>query len=727
MNLEHLNKEQQEAVLKTDGVQLLLLAGAGSGKTRVITHRIAHLIENGVKPWKILAVTFTNKAAKEMKERVEDLIQTDGSFPMISTFHSLCTRVLRTHIESLGGFDRNFTIYDSTDSEKVLKEVIRDLNLSEKMYPYKTVQGKISNLKDRLIHPEEYEKNTETEFRERKIAGIYAEYQKRLTQNNALDFDDLLFKTIQLFKENKEILATYQNRYEYIMIDEYQDTNHAQYILVKMLAEVYKNICVVGDDDQSIYGWRGADITNILDFEKDYENAITIKLEQNYRSTATILNAANEVIKNNITRKSKILRTDKEPGDKITFVRNDTDYDEARQITSIIEDKNDYKNTAILYRQNSLSRIIEESLVRQNIPYKIFGGLRFYDRKEIKDILAYLKVLYNNQDQISLRRIINLPRRGIGAATIDKAVKYSIEQEAQLYNVLENIENLAHLIDIKPKKLKDFYEMMEDFKKFANENSVSELITHIINVIDYKKELGEDENEINSRQDNINELISKAVEWQEAAEDSSLSSFLQEVALVSDFDSSQSDDYVSLMTLHTAKGLEFNTVFIIGFDEGIFPSYKSTSLESTMEEERRLCYVGITRAKEKLYLSAATSRMKNGKTEFFKPSRFLDEINKELLEFMGKIPETKGVSQFASGKQFSQDPIREIGKSYKKAIPAPRNKTLDYETGNKVLHTKHGEGIITAINPAGADYELTIEFESGAKKFMAGLAKLTKL
>ncbi|MCL1925212.1 MAG: UvrD-helicase domain-containing protein [Defluviitaleaceae bacterium] len=727
MNLDHLNDEQREAVLQTDGVQLLLLAGAGSGKTGVITHRIAHLIEKGVAPWKILAVTFTNKAAKEMKERVETLIGTGGKKPTISTFHSLCSRILRAHISNLEGFDSNFAIYDTSDAEKVIKEVIRDLNLSEKMYPYRTVQSKISNLKDSLIYPEDYEKNTETEFREKKIASIYAEYQKRLTLNNALDFDDLLFKTIEIFQKNKEILANYQNLYEYIMIDEYQDTNHSQYILVKMLAEVHKNICVVGDDDQSIYGWRGADITNILDFEKDYENAITIKLEQNYRSTANILNAANEVIKNNLTRKSKILRTDKGDGEKITFIKNDEDYGEARQIADIILNKNDYKNTAILYRQNSLSRIMEESLVRQNIPYKIFGGARFYDRKEIKDILAYLKVLYNNQDQISLRRIINVPRRGIGNSTIEKVVKYSVEQEAQLYNTLENIENLSPLIDIKPKKLKEFYEMMEEFKKFANANTVSNLITHILEKIDYKKELGEDKDEVNNRMDNIKELVSKAVEWQETAEDTSLSAFLQEVALISDFDTSNDDKYVSLMTLHTAKGLEFNTVFIIGFDEGVFPSYRSISSEAAMEEERRLCYVGITRAKEKLYLSSANSRIKNGKAEYFQPSRFLKEINKDLIEFMGKIPETKGVSQFAGGKQFTGDPSREIGKSYKNPIPAPKNKTLGYNTGEKVNHSKYGDGIIIAINPAGADFELTIEFKNNQKKFMAGLVKLKKI
>ena len=728
MNLDHLNEAQREAVTTIKDARLLLLAGAGSGKTRVITHRIAYLIENGVKPWKILAVTFTNKAAREMKERVMDLIKFEDQIPMISTFHSFCVRVLRAHISKLDGFGNDFTIYDASDSEKLVKEVTQNLGFSEKMYPSKAVSSKISELKNSLITESQYEKMSESEFREKKISEIYRAYQKALKESNALDFDDIIFKTVQIFKEHEEVLEIYQNRYEYIMIDEYQDTNHAQYVLVKMLASLHKNICVVGDDDQSIYGWRGADITNILEFEKDYENVKVIKLEQNYRSTSNILSAANSVIKNNFSRKSKVLKTDKEEGEKITFIKSDTEYDEARHIVSVIETEGNYKETAILYRQNSLSRIIEENLVRQNIPYKIFGGLRFYDRKEIKDILAYLKILYNSLDQISIRRVLNVPRRGIGPTTIDRIAKYSASRDTSLYEVLENIENLAEVIEIKPKKLKLFYDMIEDFKKYSLENKVSDLIKHIITEINYQKELGEDEKERESRMDNLNELIKKAQEWEEVAEDKTLSSFLQEVALVSDFDISSDDEYISLMTMHTAKGLEYETVFIIGFDETIFPSYMSISSgsEVAMEEERRLCYVGITRAKKKLYLSSAYSRVKNGKTEYLTPSRFLKEIDENLIDYVGKRPEVKGVSQFAGGKQFSEEVSENVVNSYKK-IPSPKNKQLNYEVGEKVSHTKHGDGVIVKINPAGADYELTISFEKSERKFMAGLAKLTKL
>ena len=741
--LAGLNDPQREAVLATQG-PLLILSGAGSGKTKVITHRIAYIISQGIPDYNILAITFTNKAAREMKERLYKIIGENNAW--LSTFHSLCARILRSNIDILG-YDKSFTIYDSSDSQRLLKDCIKELNLSDKLYPAKSMQSIISNLKDDLYKPDDYEKEANT-IKEQNQAKIYALYQKKLKQNNALDFDDIIVKTIDIFETDPNILERYQHRFQYIMVDEYQDTNTAQYNLVNMLSRGSGNLCVVGDDDQSIYGWRGANIQNILDFEKDFPNTNVIKLEQNYRSLGNILEAANCVIQNNFKRKSKSLWTAKEPGEKIQYVQNSDDRNEANFVaTTIIKNHKDkYGNVAILYRKNALSRVIEEHFVKHNIPYRIFGGVRFYDRKEIKDIMSYLFVAYNPRDSVAMKRIINTPKRGIGPATIEKVESFAEESGLSFYEALKNADEIG----IKTAKLSGFISLIEKLRLW--QGSVSELIDYIISETNYKESLEDDPVERANRIENLHELISKAVDFEKNSEslneEPSLSRFLEEVALVTDIDNLSEDaQYVSLMTVHSSKGLEFDTVFVVGFEETIFPSIRDFSDSKELEEERRLCYVAITRAIKNLYITSSNSRLTNGRINYASPSRFLKEIPLELIERsdkkltgfgMGEETnsygrptneqlEKRNISRFADVSKFNDTMKKPAGQLYKSNIPAPKNVTLNFVVGDTVHQQKYGNGIVKEISPAGADYEVKIEFDGKIKTFMANFSKITKL
>ena len=620
-----LNEQQQEAVFCTEG-PLLLLAGAGSGKTRVLTHRIAYLMDQGVNPYHIMAITFTNKAAKEMRERVDDLVGFGAEHIWVSTFHSTCVRILRRHIDKLG-YGNSFTIYDADDQKSLIKQICKQYKIDTKMMPERKIINEISSAKDEFMTPSEYETRHQYDFKKKKIAQIYKEYQKQLKANNALDFDDLIFKTVELFQFHPEVLDYYQERFRYIMVDEYQDTNTIQFQLVSMLARKYQNLCVVGDDDQSIYKFRGANVKNILNFENVFPEAVTIKLEQNYRSTKNILNAANEVIKHNKGRKTKKLWTENEEGDLIEFHQYGTEYEEARKIIHEIEDLSkegyDYKNMAILYRTNAQSRVFEESFMIKNIPYRIVGGTNFYQRKEVKDILSYLKVVDNGLDDLAVRRIINVPRRGIGAATIEKINVYAVEHNVSFLDACFSSDSIDTLGNAK-KKINGFADLIREFRRKMQEGSLEELFKYITDETGYIANLkAEETEEAEGRIENINELLNKVVTYEQEAEEASLSELLEEIALVADIDNlEESDNRVVLMTLHSAKGLEFPYVFICGMEDGIFPSYMTVMSEDDddMEEERRLCYVGITRAKKKLYLSAAKRRMMQGRTQFNKVS-----------------------------------------------------------------------------------------------------------
>lgn len=724
-----LNPMQKKAVLTTEG-PLLLLAGAGSGKTRVLTHRIAYLIENGVRPFNILAITFTNKAAKEMKERVAAITE-KGDEVWVSTFHSTCVRILRREIDKIG-YNNHFSIYDADDSERLVKNILKEMNVSEQYYKPKAVAAIIGEQKDNLITPEQYMASVENDFRLKKVAEIYQIYQNRLYDNNALDFDDLIFKTVELFKKRSDILEKYQDRFRYIMVDEYQDTNTSQYQLIRLLAQKYRNLCVVGDDDQSIYGWRGANINNILDFEKDFDNTTVIKLEQNYRSTDTILDAANYVIKNNFTRKPKTLWTNQKGGEKITHFTAESDYAEARYIAKIISDGaingKEYKDYAVLYRNNALSRIIEEALIKDGIPYRLFGGIRFYDRKEIKDVMGYLKVIYNPDDDIAIRRIINVPKRGIGDTTIGKIAEYAAQNGMSFYMALLGCENIESISSRAKKSLKKFAVLLNDLRVDSEVMSVSEILEKIIEDTGYISDLeAEKTDEANGRIENIQELISKATEFEESnPEDSSLSAFLEEVALVADIDNfTENDDTVVLMTLHSSKGLEFDTVFIAGFEENVFPGFRACqdNTMKEMEEERRLCYVGITRAKNHLYLTSAKSRLQFGQRRYNLVSRFLKEIPKEFID-----SKTENVSVRNNTEDKYKIPKFKTQRIGAFKMPEPKNVSLDFEIGDKVKHFKFGIGTVTDMRSAGPDYEVTVDFDNlGVKKLMAKLAKLKKI
>lgn len=735
-----LNKQQKEAVFHTRG-PLLLLAGAGSGKTRVLVHRIAYLIEEEqVNPWNIMAITFTNKAAGEMRERVDDMIGFGAENIWVSTFHSTCVRILRRHIDLLG-YENSFTIYDTDDQKTLIKEVCKYLQIDTKMFPERSLMSAISKAKDEFLSPSEYEAEHRGDFHKTKVASVYKEYQKRLKANNALDFDDLLFKTVELFQFHPEILEKYQERFRYIMVDEYQDTNHVQFLFVSMLAGKYRNLCVVGDDDQSIYKFRGANIYNILNFEKKYEDATVIKLEQNYRSTQNILNAANGVIRHNIGRKDKTLWTDNEAGELVSFCQYDSEYEEAEQIVNKIEQLTKdgtahLQDIAILNRTNAQSRVFEEKFLLKNIPYKIVGGVNFYQRKEIKDLISYLKVVNNGQDDLAVRRIINVPKRGIGLTTVERIQEYAIGRGISFLDSAYEVENIAGMSRAIG-KIRDFTNLIDDFREQANRMSVSELFSYIIEQTGYVDELAaEKTEEAEGRIENIDELLNKIVSYEESAEEPTLNELLEEIALVADIDNLENDtEAVVIMTLHSAKGLEFPYVFMGGMEDGMFPSYMTIVADDQdeLEEERRLCYVGITRAKKQLFLSAARKRMIRGQTQFNKVSRFINEIPRELLEI------TNGMSRFQRGglSSLAEDQMKKAFKSrmpvmggnpYKKQEVSAPKVSLDYGVGDTVKHLKFGVGVVTEIRSGGKDYEVTVDFEKvGVKKMFASFAKLKKI
>lgn len=738
-----LNEQQKEAVLHTEG-PLLILAGAGSGKTRVLTHRIAYLIEEmGVNPWNILAITFTNKAAGEMRERVDRLVGYGSESIWVSTFHSMCVRILRRHI-SLLGYDTNFTIYDTDDQKTLMKDVCKLLQVDTKIYKERALLSAISHAKDELITPEEFRIQAEGDYSRRKIAEVYEEYEKQLKANNALDFDDLLVKTVQLFQTQKDVLEYYQERFRYIMVDEYQDTNTVQFELIHLLALKYRNLCVVGDDDQSIYKFRGANIKNILNFEQVFEDAKVIKLEQNYRSTGNILNAANAVIRNNRGRKDKTLWTDNGEGDKIQFRQFDTAFDEAEYIVGDIREhveKGDatYHDHAILYRTNAQSRMFEEKFVTANIPYKIVGGINFYARREIKDLLAYLKTIDNGKDDLAVRRIINVPKRGIGLTSINRVQEYAAGHEIGFYEALQAAD-LIPGVGRGLAKLESFVAFIEHFKADAKDMSISDLMQEIIEETGYIEALQAeaDPEEAESRIENIDELRSKIAAYEEACEDqnepATLSGFLEEVALVADIDSlDEETDYVVLMTLHSAKGLEFPHVYLAGMEDGLFPSYMTITADDPdeLEEERRLCYVGITRAEKELTLTCAKRRMIRGETQYNKMSRFLKEVPMELLstgavfqpekeEILKKPAYMQAKEAFKTKAFTSARQVQTFGN--------PKGGKLDYEVGDRVRHIKFGEGTVTAINAGGRDYEVTVDFDGlGTKKMFAAFARLQRI
>lgn len=634
--LDNLNKQQREAVVNTEG-PLLILAGAGSGKTRVLTHRIAYLInEKNVHPSNILAITFTNKAAREMKERVQKLLE--GSYDMwVSTFHSACARILRMEIEKLSGYKKNFIIFDADDQQKLIKECLKELNYNEKNFPPKEMLSAISKAKDQLMTPGKFMDRYGRDFRLKKVADIYALYQKKLMANNALDFDDILFKTVELFEYNPDVLQRYQQKFKYIMVDEYQDTNYCQYMLVNLLAKSHRNLCVVGDDDQSIYSWRGADIGNILNFEKDFPDAKVIKLEQNYRSTQTILDAANCVISNNFGRKKKRLWTDNGEGRAIVYYKAMDERDEADFIIGEIDrlafqEQRSLNSFAILYRTNAQSRVLEEMCMARGIPYKIVGGFRFYDRMEVKDIIAYLRVIQDPEGDLSLKRIINVPKRGIGKSTLDTLESYARQNGISLYEALLFVDNIEGIGKKAQSSIKEFVRLIAELMDIAEKESASEVISQVILKSGYLEELEKGDDEDQERGKNIKELISAALEYEEKNEDSSLTGFLENMALMSDIDGLDEErEGITMMTLHSAKGLEFPVVFICGLEEGLFPTQRAFFEEHQLEEERRLMYVGVTRAKERLYLTSALERTLYGNTSYTIESRFLREISKDLM------------------------------------------------------------------------------------------------
>ncbi|KIR02869.1 ATP-dependent DNA helicase UvrD/PcrA [Lachnospiraceae bacterium TWA4] len=720
-----LNPMQREAVFTTEG-PVLVLAGAGSGKTRALTHRIAYLIEEkGINPWNILAITFTNKAAGEMRERVDSLVEFGAEQIWVSTFHSSCVRILRRHIECLG-FTSNFSIYDTDDQKTLLKHIFKKLDINTKLYKERAVLSYISNAKNQMISPDEFYKQAAGDYRQMKIGEIYSEYQKQLRENNALDFDDLLVKTVELFQKNKEVLEHYQNRFRYIMVDEYQDTNRIQFELVRLLADKYRNLCVVGDDDQSIYKFRGADIQNILGFEDTYPDAKVIKLEQNYRSTQNILNAANGVIAHNTGRKYKKLWTENEEGDLVSLKTYDTASDEAKavvkEILHLVEEGHPYSSCAILYRTNAQSRLLEERLVNQNIPYQLVGGVNFYQRKEIKDILAYLKTIDNARDNIACQRIINVPKRGIGATSIGKVVAFADEQELTFFEALCEADVIPSLGKAAG-KIHDFVNQIYLYRTKLEHFSISQLIEDILDSTGYRKELElEDTVEAQTRLENLQEFVNKAIDYESHAEgEVTLSQFLEEVALVADIDNlSENEDRVVLMTLHSSKGLEFDHVFLCGMEEGLFPSYLSMNSEdpNDLEEERRLAYVGFTRAKKKLYLTSARSRMVNGETRFSKVSSFCDEIPPLYLNKTAKKESVASLPKPSVGYSRPKYDFNNFTqKSIGKAFTVEKAKSLDYQVGDKVKHKKFGVGVVLEIADGPRDYEVKVEFERvGVKK-----------
>ena len=725
---EGMNEKQKEAVLATEG-PLLVLAGAGSGKTRVLTHRIAYLVEElGISPYSILTLTFTNKAANEMKDRIKNLIGDKANDLWAGTFHSVCVRILRMNIEKIG-YSSNFVIYDSTDQKTLIKDCIKEKNLNDKMFDPASILNFISSQKDKMITPQMHLREFGGDYKEKQMGELYELYQKKLKMNNALDFDDLIGKTIDLLRENEDVLEYYQNKFKYILVDEYQDTNKAQYMLVKLLSDKYKNICVVGDADQSIYKFRGADIRNILDFEKDYPESQTIKLEQNYRSTKNILKAANSVIENNTDRKPKALWTDNTEGSCINLFNASNEHGEADFIVSKIKEFKEEKSLndfAILYRTNAQSRVLEESLIKAKIPYKIVGGLKFYDRKEIKDIVAYLRAIQNPVDNISIKRIINTPKRGIGKTTLDKVELLSVERDESMYSTLLDAETVPGLSQRASTKLKDFISLLGTFMAMKELLSVKELIEHVIDTIGYVKQLElEDTIEARGRIENIEEFLSVAIDYENNAEDGNLEDFLANILLVSDINNEELDETITLMTLHSAKGLEFPIVFMTGMEEGLFPSGRSVTDEIQLEEERRLCYVGITRAEEELFMTYASMRMLYGKTNYNSPSRFLRELPETLLESCNKDkPRIKDITtkkkNIASSRYFTGYTAENTNMS-----PNMDNNKEGINAGSKVKHKVFGIGTVVQVKGQGEKMEATIAFESqGIKKVMLAFAPI---
>ena len=784
-NYDTLNPMQREAVFTTEG-PLLVLAGAGSGKTRALTHRVAYLIEEkGVKPWNILAITFTNKAAGEMRERVNQLVDFGADSVWVSTFHSLCVRILRRFIENLG-YTTDFSIYDSDDTKTLMKQIFKDLEVNQKVLKERGVLGVISSAKNEMISPEEFllSAKADGDSRLQRIGELYMEYQKRLKKNNALDFDDLLVKTVELFQAKQEVLEYYQDRFRYIMVDEYQDTNTVQFKLVSLLAAKYRNICVVGDDDQSIYRFRGANIKNILSFEETFPGAKVIKLEQNYRSTKMILDSANEVIKNNAGRKDKTLWTENEVGERPIFREFGSSFDEAEWVVrDIVKKGGPWKDYAILYRTNAQSRLFEEKCIAYNLPYRLVGGVNFYQRKEIKDILCYLKTIANGRDDLAVQRIINVPKRGIGAMSVARVNMFAMENDMSFYEALERVQAVPG-IGKAALKIGVFTDQIGEFRKMLREEkTIKDVIEAVLEKTGYREELKEEgEVEAESRLENIEELINKAVSYWESADEPSLSEFLEEVALVADIDSmDESEDRIILMTLHSAKGLEFPYVYLVGMEDGLFPSMMSLMEgPEALEEERRLCYVGITRAEKRLTLTAAKSRMVKGEMQYARTSRFINEIPdvclerpdqddsksgwrktadayKDLAEEAGlpwaKSADASGKAEGGHSGRFKDRPsgvslFGQKSDAYKspyasktsgtpsstpafgKAFTVEKPKNLDYSEGDRVHHMRFGDGTVKAITDGGKDFEVTVEFDRetvGTRKMFASFAKLKKI
>lgn len=766
-----LNKEQKEAVLQTEG-PVLLLAGAGSGKTRCLTHRIAYLIdEMGVKPWNILAITFTNKAAGEMRERVDSLVGFGADQVWVSTFHSLCVRILRRHIDRLG-YENGFTIYDTDDQKTVMKGICKRMCIDTKMYKERALLSAISSAKDNLISVREYELDAAKDFNKAIYAKVYREYQETLKKNNALDFDDIIVKTVELFQSCPEVLDNYQERFQYIMVDEYQDTNTAQFELIRLLANKYRNLCVVGDDDQSIYKFRGANIRNILDFEKYFPEAEVIKLEQNYRSTQNILDAANAVIRNNRSRKDKALWTEKSGGSRIHLRQFDNAYEEAEYIADDVcrkvrKEGAQYKDFAVLYRTNAQARLLEERMIMEGVPYNVVGGTNFYARAEIKDILAYLKTIDNGRDEVAVRRIINVPKRGIGAATLEKIEDYARMRDIGLYEAMELADEIMSLGKTSV-KIRPFVQLIQGFRKASAEMTVAELIQEVVTKIGYAEYLQDNDDEsAEDRIANVDELITKAVNYQETHEEGNLTEFLAEVALVADIDNVENDDNrVLLMTLHSAKGLEFPNVYLAGMEDGLFPGQAAiwTNETEDMEEERRLAYVGITRAMNDLTLTYAKTRMIRGETQYNPVSRFVREIpqelmdntlpksgrsmdDRELLENMIGLGTKSSASQqntfdfrpkavlrpkvtAKADKPFIAKGIGSLNRlaGISKGAPVQMSAELDYGVGDRVSHIKYGEGTVMNIVKEPRDYKVTVNFDKAGQKIMyASFAKLKRI
>ena len=761
--LQSLNPVQKEAASCTEG-PLLILAGAGSGKTRVLTHRIAYLIEEkGVNPWNIMAITFTNKAAQEMRDRVDRLVEFGAESIWVATFHSSCVRILRRYIDRLG-YDNHFTIYDTDDQKSVIRKAVKELDLDPKQYREGPLLGVISAAKNEMIEPQDFETQAGGDFRMCQEAKIYKAYQKTLIDNNAVDFDDLLLLTFRLLRENRDILEAYQERLRYIMVDEYQDTNSVQFELIRLLSGKYHNLCVVGDDDQSIYKFRGADITNILSFEETFPGAKVVKLEQNYRSTNNILEAANSVIANNAHRKEKHLWSENGEGKEVSFIHYETAYGEAEDVidkiqTSVHMGKHQYQDCAILYRTNAQSRAFEEKCIKKSVPYRLVGGVNFYQRQEIKDILAYLKTIDSGRDDLSVTRIVNVPKRGIGQVTLNKLAVYASEHGMRLFQAMEQAEQIPG-IGKAADKIKGFVNQIMVFRALAKELDAAELIESILEQTGYLEELEKlEEDKAQAKQENLDEFQNKAADYYANHDEAALTDFLEEVALVADIDNMDSEaDSLTLMTLHSAKGLEFPVVYMTGMEEGLFPSYMSMNSgdPGDIEEERRLCYVGITRAMQQLTLTAAKQRMVHGNIQYSAISRFVKELPQEKLDWkeetfgglFKKGPSMTanslsgnlfgGSSSMSSGSSFSASQGSQTAKKtnydnvfdlkYAKAFSSPKPDSLDYKEGDRVSHIKFGKGTVLAVEDMKKDYQVTVEFDTaGVKKLFAGFAKLKKI